>query len=139
MTMTPGSATRASLNAQVAAEVRAEMGRRGMSNAELARLLGVSEAWTTRRLGKRADTALNLVDLQRIAAALNTPLATFFTAQIRDVIPSAIPRYMGLPVRIETHMDRPRDNRPAGKAGPSHPIGAARTSYVGRRPRGRQD
>ena len=92
MTIAPGPATRASVNAQVAAEIRAEMGRRGMSNAELARLLGVSEAWTTRRLGKRADTVLNLADMQRIAAALSTPLATFFTAQIRDEIPPAMSR-----------------------------------------------
>lgn len=139
MTMTPGPATRTSLNAQVAAEVRAEMGRRGMSNAELARLLGVSEAWTTRRLGKRADTTLNLVDLQRICAALGTPLATFLTAAIRDNVLEDIPRYLELPVRSELPDARPRDNRPPAGPGQSHPVGATRTAYVSRSRRGKRD
>lgn len=110
-----------------------------MSNAELARLLGVSEAWTTRRLGKRADTPLNMVDMQRIAAALKVPLTAFFTPEIRDAVPPAIPRYLELTVRSDLPEPHPRDNRPPSKPGPSHPIGAARTAYVIRRPHGRRD
>lgn len=119
MTMTPGPATWTSLNAQVAAEVRAEMGRRGMSNAELARLLGVSEAWTTRRLGKRAESPLSLVDLQRIAAALRVPLAVFFTAEIRDVIPQRELKHPYISAALPA--ERPRSEhvspRPLGRSG----------------------
>jgi transcriptional regulator with XRE-family HTH domain len=111
-----------------------------MSNAELARLLGVSEAWTTRRLGKRADTPLNMVDMQRIAAVLKVPLAAFFTPEIRDAIPPAIPRYLDLTVRTDAHVarmaDRPLDNRPSGKPGAAGPT---RTAFVTRKHRGRRD
>lgn len=144
MTMTPGPATWTSLNAQVAAEVRAEMGRRGMSNAELARSLGVSEAWTTRRLGKRADTPLNLVDLQRVAAALAVPLATFFTTEIRDVVPPPgtayrpIPRY-AVVADQSAFRDRPIDNRPSGRPLAGAGAGVGRTGYLDRGGRRRRD
>lgn len=143
MTMTPGPATWTSLNAQVAAEVRAEMGRRGMSNAELARLLGVSEAWTTRRLGRRAESPLSLVDLQRIAAALRVPLAVFFPSEIRDVVPAPAPRSThGCPTvdRTDTvQISRPRDNRPPGRALAGAGAGISRTAHVDRTKRRRRD
>jgi transcriptional regulator with XRE-family HTH domain len=67
-----------------AAEVRAEMGRQGMSNAYLARALGVSEAWTTRRLSlKSADTGLSLTDLERIATVLAVPVLNLLPQSVR--------------------------------------------------------
>lgn len=141
--MTPGPATWTSLNAQVAAEVRAEMGRRGMSNAELARQLGVSEAWTTRRLGKKADTPLNLIDLQRIAAALRVPLATFFPTEIRDTVPPGVTgRYLFPAVRgidSAVQIERPRDNRPSGHPSASASPAMTRTGYLDRGRRRRRD
>jgi transcriptional regulator with XRE-family HTH domain len=123
------------VNAQVAAEIRAELGRRGMSNADLARLLGVSEAWTTRRLGKKADTVLNMVDMQRIAAALSTPLATFFTAEIREVVPPGITGRYPFPAVRTMAGGRPADNRPNGRALAAASTGPGRTAYVERRRR----
>lgn len=84
MTTTPTPTSRGSLNVLAAAEVRAEMGRQGMSNAYLARALGVSEAWTTRRLSlKSADTGLSLTDLERIAAVLAVPVLNLLPQSVR--------------------------------------------------------
>jgi transcriptional regulator with XRE-family HTH domain len=60
------------------------MGRQGMSNAHLARALGVSQAWTTRRLSlQSADTVLNLADLERIAAVLGVAVASLLPQTVR--------------------------------------------------------
>lgn len=110
-----------------------------MSNAELARLLAVSEAWTTRRLGKRADTTLNLVDIQRIAAAMDTPLTTFFTPEIRDSVPTGLTaKYPAVAVR-SAFGDRPRDNRPNGRAVAATAPAGGRTTYLDRPRRRRKD
>jgi len=74
MTTTPVGTAKPTLSAQVAREIRAEMGRQRMSAAKLARQLGVSEAWTSRRLS--GDQTIDLNDLQRIADVLGVdPLA----------------------------------------------------------------
>lgn len=52
----------------VAAEVRAELGRQGHDNRWLAGQLGVSEMWVSRRL--RGKTRLTVDDLHQVAAAL---------------------------------------------------------------------
>lgn len=140
MTTAPERRT-ATLTELVAQEIDSVRGRRRMSQAQLAKEMGKTPMWVSLRL--RGLQPIDLNDLLLFARALGV--------QIHDLMPppdeaaravtgpSAIPRYLDLPVRIETHTDRPRDNRPSGKAGPSHPIGAARTSYVTRRPRGRRD
>jgi transcriptional regulator with XRE-family HTH domain len=110
-----------------------------MANAELARLLGVSEAWTTRRLGKRADTVLNLADLQRIAAALDTPLTTFFTAEIRESVPPAIAHYFEVAERTSDHHQRPPDNRPSGRPAAGAAATILRTAHLPRSNRRRRD
>lgn len=53
------------------ANVRAEMGRQRVSQAELVRRLGVNVMWLSRRLNDRVP--LTVDDLVRIAAALNVP------------------------------------------------------------------
>ena len=64
------------LQARVAQEIRAEMGRQRVTGAELARRLTVSEAFVSRRL---ADTGvISLAELERIAAALDREVAHFF-------------------------------------------------------------
>lgn len=67
-----------SLSAQVADEVRAMIGRRDSSKAELARRLDVSHTWVTNRLAGHVPISLD--DLQRIAEALDV--------QITDLLPS---------------------------------------------------
>jgi transcriptional regulator with XRE-family HTH domain len=56
----------------VAGHVRAEMGRLRVSQSELARRLSEGQPWVNRRVN--GDVALNVDDLERIAAALNVPL-----------------------------------------------------------------
>jgi antitoxin component HigA of HigAB toxin-antitoxin module len=62
----------------VAAEIRAELGRQDRNKAWLAAELGVSEMWVGRRLGER--TAITTDDLERIAGALGVPAAQFLPA-----------------------------------------------------------
>lgn len=125
----------------VATEVKVQMARADVRQSQLAREIGKTEQWLSVRLRGRQPIDIN--DLALIAKGLHVGIHDLLPppdeAAQAVTGPSAIPRYLDLPVRIETHTDRPRDNRPSGKAGPSHPIGAARTSYVTRRPRGRRD
>lgn len=65
-----------SLQAHVAQEIRAEMGRKRATGAELARRLGVSEAYISRRLAD--DGSITLQDLERLADALGVRPARFF-------------------------------------------------------------
>lgn len=67
----------------IAAEIRAELGRRSKTNAWLAAQLDVSEMWVSRRL--RADQVQEISDeeLERIAEALGVPVATFLPTEVR--------------------------------------------------------
>ena len=57
-----------------AANIRAELGRQDMSRAALARQLGVTEMWLSRRIN--AHTPITVDELAMIAAALDvTPVA----------------------------------------------------------------
>jgi transcriptional regulator with XRE-family HTH domain len=59
----------------VAAEIRAELGRQRISQADLARRLGVSRPWVSRRLN--GDTALTIGDIATIADNLGVPVTHF--------------------------------------------------------------
>lgn len=65
----------------VAAEVRAELGRQGHTNAWLAEQLGVSEMWVSRRL--RGLTRFTEDDLKRIGNALAIPPADLLRPVVR--------------------------------------------------------
>jgi predicted XRE-type DNA-binding protein len=52
----------------IAAEIRAEIGRRNMSRAQLAREMGVSQMWMSDRMNGKV--AINLYELQLFATAL---------------------------------------------------------------------
>ncbi len=67
---------------RVAAEIRAELGRRQMTQAALARALGVSDMYVSRRLSD--GTSLEVADLERMAAVLEVPVAAFFPAADRS-------------------------------------------------------
>lgn len=73
--------TRRRLREEVAAEVRAKLARERISGSELARQLGWSQSYTTRRLDGRI--ALDLDDLERIADALGVT--------VHDLIPRTAP------------------------------------------------
>jgi hypothetical protein len=110
-TDSPRDSERSSLNERVAAEIRAEMGRQGMVNKQLAQKLGVSEAWTTRHLSaKSADTQpLTLTDVENIAVILNvSPL---------DLLPHN-PHSGGVQRQLSAVDHRPNPSRPRPRPKP---------------------
>jgi transcriptional regulator with XRE-family HTH domain len=130
MTTTATPTARSSLNALVVREIRAEMGRQSMASARLARALGVSEAWTTRRLSaKSADTVIGLNDLERIARVLGVSVLDLMpkTASVQ-----AIAHYLAPTVRTIEQPTRPRDNRPSGHPFPAATTGVRRTAHLPR-------
>ena len=64
----------------VAGQLRAEMARRQMSKAELARKLEVDETWVGRRMLGKAHITVG--DLERIANAMELPVSFF----VRDEV-----------------------------------------------------
>ena len=57
------------------------MARRELSKQKFAEQLGVSEMWVSRRM--RGKTQITMEDLERIAAALAIPVASFLPAAER--------------------------------------------------------
>jgi transcriptional regulator with XRE-family HTH domain len=57
------------------------MARRELSKAKLAGQLGVSEMWVSRRM--RGKTQITMEDLERLAAALDIPVASFLPTSAR--------------------------------------------------------
>ena|SRR5881396_620829 len=112
-----GVVTRQSLSERVAEEVRVILVRRRTNPTQLARKLGVSQAYVWRRLDGR--TAFDLHDLERIAAALGVDVA--------DLLPTRSTRYdtagkssvIGYypPVNDRPRSTRPSDDRPKGRPG----------------------
>lgn len=58
-----------------AGQLRAELARHRISDAEAARRIGVDETWVRRR--KSGARAITMDDLERIARALDKPAAFF--------------------------------------------------------------
>lgn len=65
-------------------EIKADLGRRDISQRTLAAWLGVSPMWVSGRLN--GETAISLDDLTAIAAGLGRPVAFFLPASTREVI-----------------------------------------------------
>ena len=96
------------LPGRVAAEIRAELGRQKLSQAELARRLGKTEMYVSRRLAD--GTSLDLGDVLEIAALLGvTParllttddpaeIATAFISSDLRMSLSALADALGVPV-----------------------------------------
>jgi transcriptional regulator with XRE-family HTH domain len=93
------------LTERVAEEIRAWMGRRKLSQAELARQLGVSKMWVSYRLNGTQPIDLN--DLDRIARILGVGVA--------DLLPPDVRRAAQDKSRTLPRPDRPTDNRPSGR------------------------
>lgn len=126
MTTTPTPA-RTSLSERVAEEIRAQMARKRMTGATLAKALKVSPAWISYRLsGKQA---IDLNDLEAIAEALDVAVAELFPSDIGQTRRN---NHGNSPAPV-----RPRDTRPAGRADQrvSNPSGRATTPSGIRRPR----
>lgn len=66
----------------IAAEIRAELGRRQLSNRQLALMIdGVSYAWVNRRISA-CDVEMTFEDVQRIADTLGIPVTRFLAPWI---------------------------------------------------------
>ncbi len=63
---------------QAAANIRAELGRQNKTRAALAREMGVTEMWLSRRVN--AQTPITVDDLARIAGALDVPAVELMAA-----------------------------------------------------------
>ncbi len=63
---------------QAAANIRAELGRQNKTRAALAREMGVTEMWLSRRVN--AQTPLTVDDLTRIANALDVATTDLLAA-----------------------------------------------------------
>ena len=68
------------ITTKVAANVRAEMGRAGVSQAELASVLGLSQAAVSKRL--RGSTRWRVDELAATASHLGVPLAVLLPSEV---------------------------------------------------------
>lgn len=68
--MTTHVSENASPSRRIASEIRAELARQGINQTALARLLHVSNAWTSRRLSPSADVDLTFEEVEKVAKAL---------------------------------------------------------------------
>lgn len=64
------------LSEKISSEVRAELARRRLSQAEVATAMGRSQAYLSRRLS--GDTAFDADDLEQLADILDVPVTAFF-------------------------------------------------------------
>lgn len=63
------------VNAAIAASVRAELARAGISARQLAEALGQNRGWAHRRLARKDPAPFTAADLARIADYLDIPLS----------------------------------------------------------------
>lgn len=103
-----------SLNEAAAAEVRSLLGRRQMRQSVLARRLGETEVWVSRRL--RGIQTMSLSDIERIAQALDLEPVELLASAVRATRPTSLAK--------PAAPDRPRDNRPKGGPEPRRKISA---------------
>ena len=61
---------RSSFSRVLAAEIRAEMGRQGVSQRTLARQMGVTQMWMSRRIGVTGDVDITFEEAEKMAEAL---------------------------------------------------------------------
>lgn len=91
------------MRARVAEEVRSVLARRRMSGSELARKMGVSQAYVWRRLS--AETSFDFDDLERIAEVLDVDPVAFIPRSTRptDGTSTGYTRLTRLPVGRNIH------------------------------------
>lgn len=108
------------------------MGRRELNQADVARRLGENEMWVYRRI--RGKQQITLADMHRIAKALDIGVHELLpspeiAAGAAD--PGLTARYIAMTVQSPI-MDRPKDNRPAGRPLAGAGVGIGRTGYLDR-------
>jgi transcriptional regulator with XRE-family HTH domain len=73
------------LTDSVSVKIRAELERQGVSARELSRRLSVSQPYIHRRLN--GDVQFRVDELDKIAAVLGVPVATFLSGEAEAVAP----------------------------------------------------
>lgn len=96
--------TRPTLSAQVAEEIRALLARRRISGRHLAEATGMSQSAISARL--TGATAIDLDDLQRIAAALDVRVLDLFPVEVAEPTPAVSTR-----PRVVTRAGEPNPHR----------------------------
>lgn len=124
----PGNATGPpTLSEHVSAEIRADLGRQGISQRQLAVRLGVSPMWVSGRLS--GETAISLDDLVLMASGLGRSVSFFLPGSVTDVLDVEVIKSRPLRSRPARHAksgvkptaryfsrpDRPSDRRPKGR------------------------
>jgi transcriptional regulator with XRE-family HTH domain len=124
----------ATLSERVAAEIRAEMGRRQMSGRELARRLGRSANWVSLKVS--GTQRIDLAEWEIIAEAIGVKVADLLPRRDREVtetshteqVKSSVRSIAAPPPRAPS---RPADSRPVGRSDAStRPQGSFRTSRI---------
>lgn len=84
--------TIAPLGSLVARAIRVALVRRDLKQYQLAKMMGVGQQWLSRRISDHATVALNLDEIEMIAAALDARLSEFLgpDAGIRCDVQSSI-------------------------------------------------
>lgn len=122
------------LSDRIAEEIRALLGRRRMSQRQLAVVLGVSPAWLNYRLTGVQEIGVN--DMQRIADAFGVPLTDLLPANLRPAQMSGQPneRLVALKKMDGQRNPRRRSIRPKERSTVQHarPVSAIPSSQ--RRP-----
>lgn len=137
MTTAPEQRT-ATLTELVAQEIDAVRGRKRMSQAQLAKLMGKTPMWVSLRLRGRQPIDMN--DLWIFAKALGVSVHQLLPspeAVAAAADPSATVAYLSLTSRFPEQSTRPRDNRPVSGPPRTAPPAAGRTAYLSRTARRR--
>ena len=109
------------LSDQVAEEIRVLLVRRRRSASDLARQIGMTQPYLSRRL--TGEVALDLDDLQRIAGALDVDIHDLLPARgVNYASSPATPRTIPAPaprhaVAVRTRTNGPRTSRPLWRHG----------------------
>jgi len=67
---------------EIAALIRAEMGRQGIRNVALAEMLGKSEVWVSRRIRLEPEQDFTVPELAAVAAALGVGLPQLIPTEV---------------------------------------------------------
>jgi len=124
---TPIAVEHNDVTARVAEEIRALMGRRKVTGAQMAKALGVSAAWVSYRINGSVSPSVN--DMDRIAAVLGVTVVDLFPRRDREAtVTSRQPSTsIHAPVNIRPHDGRP-GSRPRGGRPPNSPNRTSRLS-----------
>lgn len=138
--MTQAHERTATLSQLVGKQIRLKLFLAEMSGRDLAGKLGVSPSWVSYRLSGKQEIGLD--DLFQIAKALDLQVSDLLTPEMAAQAaegPRSTHGYSTVTDPSPVQIDRPRDNRPPGRALVGAGSGVGRTGYLDRSKRRRRD